>query len=110
MGEKLEISIYNGVAQFLTSPGIPFIASGNIPDFVIFLEVKNMFEENEEETDNIVGYEVLDIATVKESDIPDIPELYDVVDTNLKDMTIKEIVMAVKDVYLKQRTPDHNVA
>jgi hypothetical protein len=117
MGKKIEMSAFHhGVVQFMMSTDKMYYAGGDSIDFVIFKELINPFEPNEELTENIVGYEVLDIETIEENDIPDIPEKYDVVwydltETGMKDMTIKEIVMAVKTQYLKEhKGQDRQVA
>lgn len=73
----------------------------------------NSFTQDEKITDNIVGFEVLDIDIFKESDIPDLPALsekYDVVDTDMKDMTIREIVLMVQEEYWKRKRESKRVA
>lgn len=107
MGTKLDVIEHYGTIRFLTSPGWFFVSTGG--DFAIFYKTFNPLEENEEITNEIVGFEVADIFTVRKSDIPDIPEKYDVPDTNLKDMTIKEIVMQIKAEMTKEN-PDRQVA
>ena len=67
------MSEYHGVVQFLTAPGAFYVPDG--VDFAIFYETLNSFTEDEEITDKIVGFEILDIENVEESDIPDIPAL-----------------------------------
>jgi hypothetical protein len=49
----------------------------------------------------LLAYEVMEIENIEPADIPEIVGKYDVAGTDIKDMTIREIVMAVKEQVLR---------
>lgn len=102
MGKRLDVIYHEGTVLFLTAPAARYPEGDD--SFQILYEILNPLDENEKATENIVGFEVGDIFTLNISDIPDINEKYDIAETDLKDMTIKEIVSEIqKDLLRNQR-------
>ncbi len=98
MGKEIkEFLLSDGVATFKIYPEAVFAVKPVGADyFYVNYELLNPFEENEEMTDRIVGYSIDDINDIEVSEIPDIEEMYDIPQLGIKDMTIKEIVAAIK--------------
>jgi hypothetical protein len=94
MGKRLDFIYNEPVGLFLTAPASRFPEGDGT--FDILYEIINSGEEDEEYSDNIVGYEVADMLTISPAEIPEIEESYDLSGTDLVNMRIKDIVMAVK--------------
>ena len=86
MGRPIDISIQRDVIQLSLVPGQDFPFT-NEPFFSI---IKGSDDE-------ILAYEIKDIYLIEEEDIPDISGKFDVIGTDMKDKTIREIVFALKE-------------
>lgn len=100
MGKKLDIIQNENNILFLTAPASRYPEGDN---FLVLYEMLDPFGDNEELTDNIVGYEILNMETLDTNEIPGITEKYDVPEMGIKDAFIKDIVIAIKDEFDKLR-------
>jgi len=103
MGKKLEIQLdtEGDIALLYIIPQELYIAdidhSGS-PLFAILRKAiwNEDLTEVIKETDEIAGFEIIGISEILSSQIPNIQEKFDVINTSLKDVSIREVVAFIQ--------------